>query len=634
VTGVVSRLRRSPLLSGAILIAAFLAYSRSLGNGFVSDDVDLIVNNRYISQWSFVWRSFAHDLFWGSGWQTSMYRPLTNIWFAIHWHLGAAPGVWHATQIGLHLISVWLVFRIALRLTGDHPTAMLAAALFALTPLGSEAVAWISAAAIPLSTTFELAAFYLFIGRADPRRLSLSALFFYAAGLLSYDGAAAFPGIIAAHVLLLESRGDSAEANSGAAARIHDVLVRTAPFVAEVLVYLAVRRVVLGSVIGAPAAAAQIRDPLVITTATGILLTLPRVLTSYAGLVAMPWATTLADVVPVTSAAAPQFYLPLLGIAVAAVTLFLVVLAHPRRNFHLFCIAWTGVALLPMTNLRALHPDFLVCRRYLYLPSVGWFLLVADWTAAIARRSTAARLLVSCGAAALLVVYGISLWNAQRFWHDDYTAYNGFVQEYPRSPFSHASLGSAMMKRGDLSGAQRELDQALSLDPRSRADWHANTLYALGQVDARLGHLEQGTNEIAEALHELENLPATRSTIPARAYSFLAELYDREGQPEKSRATLDYAQSLPDGAEAAGVALAQIEWRHGDLAGAEATLRDLTRSQPNDPGVWVLLGRATEREGRPQEALSAYERALALAPYDPQIRALAGQARHALGPNQ
>jgi hypothetical protein len=108
--------RRARLLLGGILIATVLIYLRSLGNGFVSDDMRAIVNNAGIGKWSFLWQSFLHDLFWGGNSSpVPEYRPLDEIWFAIHWHLGVGPAVWHATQIGLHLISVYMVYKIALR---------------------------------------------------------------------------------------------------------------------------------------------------------------------------------------------------------------------------------------------------------------------------------------------------------------------------------------------------------------------------------------------------------------------------------------------------------------------------------------------------------------------------------------
>lgn len=622
--------RRARLLLGGILIATVLIYLRSLGNGFVSDDMRAIVNNAGIGKWSFLWQSFLHDLFWGGNSSpVPEYRPLDEIWFAIHWHLGVGPAVWHATQIGLHLISVYMVYKIALRLSGARAAALLGASLFAFTPIHAEAVAWINTVPYPLSAAFQLGAFFLFITRSERRSISLPSLALYSASLLSYEGAVAFPGIIASYVYLLESPKSAPGADSTKLrARVRASLLCTAPFVAEVLLYLAVRRLVLGVLFTGSMGADQLADPRMITTTKGVLLTLPRVLASYAGLLLVPWSITLHRVSPVTSAEAPQFYLPLLGLGAIAVALRLLLREHPRRDLYLFCMAWTGVALVPMMNLRGLSrfsPDFLVCHRYLYMSSAGWCMLAGSWAADIARKSVAATFLVSSATAALLAVYASSLWSAQHFWHDDYTVAQSCVENFPDSALCHGSLG-IILKESDPVAAERELKTALRLSTGLSLEWHENALSALAQIHAKQGRIEEAAGEVQQALHDLEMLPPDQRVAPAMQYCLLAELYDQEGQSQTSEAVLNHAKSLPGGAEAVDIARARIAWRHGEVAGAEAIVENLTSRYPGDPRVWILLGLAMEQEGREAQARSAYQRALAITPYDPQARMLADRA--------
>ncbi len=67
----------------------------------------------------------------------------------------------------MHLVAVWLVFKIARRLAGESTSALLAAALFALTPVHVAAVVWMAASCYVLGAALGLAAFYLILPRED-----------------------------------------------------------------------------------------------------------------------------------------------------------------------------------------------------------------------------------------------------------------------------------------------------------------------------------------------------------------------------------------------------------------------------------------------------------------------------------
>ena len=206
------------ILEGVLLVT-MLAYLRCLGNGFVFDDHEMIVINRYIGQWSFLWQSIANDSWWFRDPihlpQSSYYRPLQDIWLGIHYQLfGLTPGGWHATMVALHLLAVWLVFENRRRLTGDWRSAVLAALFFGLIPVHAEAVVWPTAIPLPFSATLELGAFYLFITRGGARarwRNWLFALLLYAGSLFAHESAVVFPGIVATYVFFMEPHDSAGE---------------------------------------------------------------------------------------------------------------------------------------------------------------------------------------------------------------------------------------------------------------------------------------------------------------------------------------------------------------------------------------------------------------------------------------
>ncbi|MFZ0887159.1 MAG: tetratricopeptide repeat protein, partial [Candidatus Binataceae bacterium] len=256
-------------------------------------------------------------------------------------------------------------------------------------------------------------------------------------------------------------------------------------------------------------------------------------------------------------------------------------------------------------------------------------------------------------AAAVAAAYALTLWHVQPLWHDDVALFTHAAAHFPEAAAYSSALGSALMARGDLAAAEHPLRVALSMDPGNAQTWHAlglvhgrlglfdvaerelqtalslnsengEILYDLGHVHARLGRTAEAASEIAKGLDLMPHPPAD-------AYVELAELYDAQGRPADSGAVLKRMESMPGGAEAAGLALARIRLRHGDGAGAEKILRDLARRYPSDQHVWTMLGLVLAGEDRNQEALAAYQHALALAPNDSRPHFYAAQAFHAMG---
>ncbi len=99
-------------------------------------------------------------------------RPLLRVSYAACWQTGLGPLAFHLFNIGVHLLNVELVLRLSARATrpgaraSEPPdtTAVVAALLFALHPIHSEAVTYLSGRSVSLATTACLAALLLGAG--------------------------------------------------------------------------------------------------------------------------------------------------------------------------------------------------------------------------------------------------------------------------------------------------------------------------------------------------------------------------------------------------------------------------------------------------------------------------------------
>ncbi|MGH7815727.1 MAG: tetratricopeptide repeat protein [Candidatus Binataceae bacterium] len=599
-----------------MLVLTAIVYARALGDEFVFDDREMIVLNRYLGRWSFPLKSLVRDSWWFRDPkhlpQGSYYRPIQDIWLWINFHLfGLDPVGWHAASLALHLIAVWLVFRIASILTADRLTGVVAAALFGLMPVHAEAIVWASAAPIPLAAAFELGAFYYYLLKRPAAPLIL-----FAGALLSYEAAVLFPLLIAAHAFLLaqgknltpcpplpsgegERKTESSPLHLWGGVR--GGVAAAWPYALEAAAYLALRLWVLGAIVSP----INKRNLAMIPA----LLTIPRAIAAYAALLAVPWLAAPAHAMAIVrSAAAPEFWLPLIGIAALCGAAFLTFRKSPRRGLYLFCGAWVAIALAPALDLGGLAAQTLIQDRYLYLPSFGFCVIAADLAAGFIHAGEWRERAAEATIGAVLIAYGAVLFQVQGFWRNEIALFTECIADAPKAGIWHNRRGLAFAARGDFTAARRELERAAVLEPDDTTN-----LYNLAQVDERAGDPRGAEAAIARWLKLLGR------NVPPNVYTAFALVADAAGDPAKSAAALAQAAALPGGAEAAALARAQIRFRHGDLKGAEDGLRKIVARDPRDAEALTTLGALLLQEKRYPEALAAYRRAEPLTPESPSL---------------
>src|SRR4029077_11939329 len=119
-----------------------------LHNPFVYDDHHTIVTNTSIVRLTDLRAIVRHDVT----------RPLVNLSYAIDRALwGGEPFGFHASSVLLHMLNVALLFALARRLSGSF-AAFAAAALFAVHPMMTEAVGYVSGRSEVLCAMFFLLA--------------------------------------------------------------------------------------------------------------------------------------------------------------------------------------------------------------------------------------------------------------------------------------------------------------------------------------------------------------------------------------------------------------------------------------------------------------------------------------------
>ncbi|HVN64579.1 MAG TPA: tetratricopeptide repeat protein [Candidatus Binataceae bacterium] len=606
----------------AVMAATAIVYSHSLGHQFIADDLLEVVFNRRLGDWSFLARSMVNDILWFRNPdnlpQSQYYRPLHDIWLWVNFNLfGLNPFGWHAAGLALHLVVVWLAFRIAIKLADDRWTGLLAAALFALIPIHAEVVVYAAAIAPLIAAAFELGAFDLYLRRTPSNRVpGWISLGLYTGALLSYESAAAFPALIAAHAFFMLPRDTAPadEAESSLVDRMRNALYAAWPYVLAAIAYLGVRYWILGDINGADPLN---RHPL---TAVEAVLTVPGAIASYAGLLAMPWmAGPEHRLDAVGRVATPGFLIPALGIAVVAGACGLILKRDSHRGLHLFCIAWILLALAPVLDLRGLFAGSLIQDRYLYLPSFGFCLLIADLAVEFASESRRSLHAIQIGAGAVLVVFALIAVHVQRFWRDEVAMFAQCAKENPGAEFCHNRLGVAFAARDEYSEARDEFKQAIDLEPTDIL-----TRYNLALVYERMGDRGAAEKTLAERIKWIPN-PSPKD------YAELAFSAAAAGDQTAADANLKEAEELSGGAGIASLTRARIELLRGDTKAAEQELVKLLESEPDNEPALAALAEAFAKDKRYEDSLAALRRAASLAPGEPSFHYKIAVMLHNLG---
>ncbi|MBM3231134.1 hypothetical protein FJZ28_02285 [Candidatus Peregrinibacteria bacterium] len=138
-------MRRNSVPLKVILLVTALVYAQVVGFGFADyDDILLLTGN-----------PTAHGLSWNNittaftTYDPELYVPLTLLSYQIEYSLARLePWIYHATNLALHLLAVWLLFWIVTKLAEQKGRelqapwiAALVAGVFALHPLNVQSVA-------------------------------------------------------------------------------------------------------------------------------------------------------------------------------------------------------------------------------------------------------------------------------------------------------------------------------------------------------------------------------------------------------------------------------------------------------------------------------------------------------------
>lgn len=561
-----------------VLLITFLAYSGTLWFKFVYDDRGQILANVQVHYWRYlpgyflerVW-SFAYPGILGN-----YYRPAFLLFLLLNYKIfGPYPAGWHLVTVAAHVGVTYLVYLLARRLTRDSTTALIAALIFGVDPVHIESVAWISGVTDPLVALFLLPAFFCYLNsreRTPHRRAWLAgSLALYGFAMLSKETALILPIIIVAFEWIWAETSGGESWTKSVWQRERVSTIRVMPFVLLTFVYLGVRWRVLQGL-------GHTMMPLNIST---IIFTWPQLLWFYLRHLVWPFNLSVFYNVPyVKTPGILSFFLPLAGLS--AVGLLVGLWAHrlgrsspSDKRLVLFACAWILIPFIPLLDLSVLPVGEIAHDRYLYLPSMGFAILVA-----MALRHLRFGNLSLFGMPALQVavvvllalVLGVSTSLQDRYWANDMRLYARGVECTPQNKLARTNLGNALGENGHYEQALALYHQVLEQDPHF---WLA--IYNTGYTCYRMGRLEEAEKYFQRAIDV--------NGVDSDEYFYLGLAWLKQGHVESAEKAVRHALQLQPGGFAYHFAMGMILKLKGDIPGAMAEFKEELRNFPGETGA-------------------------------------------------
>ncbi|MGE5280116.1 MAG: tetratricopeptide repeat protein [Deltaproteobacteria bacterium] len=572
---------RKKIFLAALLIVCLgaAAYANAPRGAFLWDDASLVEKNAFIRSASHIPQIFATNVGAGAGNDYRFYRPLQVLTYLLEYPLSKTnPAGYHIGNILWHILSALALFWLLNILFGDYLLALIASALFVVHPVHTEAVTYISGLADPLSTAFMLLTLVLYFRSLDGRRFSLflPVLLSYACALLSRENALILPALL----LFL-----------------HFALRRPVPWprflcVAGLAVaYIVARFTLLAGIVEHKVFPTTIFDRfpgfMAALLAYIRILCLPfRLHMEYGG-----WSGTLGN---------PAAFL---GLLVFLGLLFVLFARRRKRGFVFFGLGWFLLTLVPVSNLYPLNA--FMAEHWLYLPSIGFFLLAA-YAFVTGLRRPATKVPVLAGLLALTAFWGVLTYRQNETWLDPIPFFQRLLRYAPQSSRVNNALGMAYNAVGDYKTAVTYLERAVALKdnaaPRDAAKAYNNLALAYNELGR--------SSEAAQAAQGAVTIDVTQ----AKAYNNLAISLVRLGKFEEAIKACRQALDIKPGYAKAYNTMAAAFMNLQQYDEALANYGKAIELEPGYPEAYNNMGLLYQKMGKFDQAVPQHQKAIALRP--------------------
>ncbi len=634
-----------------ISVTTFSAYSNTLEFPFHFDDYPYIAWNPNIRDLKNFWPPWAP-------------RYIGFLSFALNYRLwGLNVTAYRLTNIVIHILNAALVY-ILTGLTLRTPVvkrfsggafspkfifsfSLAASLIFALHPVHTQAVTYITQRFASLATLFYLTGLILFVrwrlsGKGKKSALYILSLVVVFLAQMVKEIAFTLPFMLILYeFFFFENEG-------GTKKRILPLLPYMLALAIVPLLILAPESGLLPhrAATGSTLRNLQLRD-LATLSPYRYLITQFRVIVTYLRLLVLPVNQTLDyGYRPFDSILNPEVLLSLIFLIVVAITAVYmyrraVTKSEPLMLLASFGIFWFFLTLSVESSIIPIKD--VINEHRLYLPSVGaaaTFVSLVFYTLDRAGSSWGLGKISPLKAAVVLVLVtalplGVASYRRNRVWRSYISLYEDIVKKNPNNARGHNNLGNSYYLAGRLLDAIREYKISMRLNPEDPNPYYnlgkayldlgrpedaedflrralrlrpgdPRILYRLGEAGIQLGHIDEAIESLSKALKKSPDFTDARKR--------LAQAYEMKGlYRDAAREYLDVLKLEPENTSVR-LRLADVYNRLGRTGDAVEQYSIVLTLEPANPLAHLKLGDIYRAMGRRDEAVLHYRRFLSVAP--------------------
>lgn len=508
-------IKNKKLIYLIVAIVSFVVYYNALNNDFVFDDESVVQNNQSIQKLSNIPKFFTAE----EGFHKVIgryYRPVVSSLYAIDFAVwGMSPFGFHLTNIIIHVIATLLLLMVLMKLFGDYKygllSALIGALIFAVHPIHTEAVSWVSGRTDSLAALFFLLSFLFYVKYSEEnnnKTFLWISLIAYFVGLLSKEMIVTMPVLLFLYDFFFKKRNIEWFKKN---------LLPYVLFISLTIIFVAIRYLVLKDIVdrttymyfyGEGTATAIYTMLKAVPVYFRLLLFPLNLLYHYNGV--LPDAKSIGDIKVLLSLA--------FIIAMFLVSLFL----YKKYNEVSFAILFFFVSLLPVMNI--VPTMNFMAERFLYLSSFALSVLISYLIVKYLNDKNKNALIIFF--ILIIIVFGYLTYQRNADWKNNETLYmtadgkdgsvllvnagnmyankKNYVEAEKRyrraieirdnSVLAHHNLGLIFLLKGDIDSAEIKFKKGISIDSLAPDGYF------------QLSNIYQQKGRIPEAIASLEKL--------------------------------------------------------------------------------------------------------------------------------
>jgi len=510
------------LLVFILFVIGFFIYAFNLNNPLFWDDDDWIKNNAFVHSFSYLKEIFTKNILAGFGLNSNYYRPLLLLSFALNYVIhGIKPFGYHLLSNAFHIANGILFFLLLLMVFRRRFPAFIAALLFLIHPVQTEAVTYISGRGDPMSVFFMLLSLWLFIRYDKTHKILFlfGSLISMIAALLSRETAVLFPFLLIIFYVSFLSPYNFIK-------RIKISIKKALPFLGISVIYMILRLTVFNfkNTLNFYSQANDYTQHL-----SYRIYTFLHVLLEYFKLIFAPVGLHMERDLPLKTSLFqwPVWlsFLLILGIIFLIVRFYKkekhvkddnnTMFAVSRFRIWLFSWGWFFVAIAPVSGIIPINA--IMYEHWLYLPLIGLFALIGfylDKLFGVIKNKEGLKTILWIFLIGYFSFFAIQSIKRNIIWGKPIEFYEDILKYNPYTVRVLNNLGNLYSDKGDLKKAEENYKKAI-LSPNK--DLFAQPYYNLGNLYRDQGEFDKAIALYKKAIEVDPNFPF--------AYQNLAVVY-------------------------------------------------------------------------------------------------------------